>query len=78
MPENPDQQVVEDLRATAGSIAEDAEHLAAIERTKEVMPPDDPAIHGLSSKSRALAEKIRRETALEDVLAEKLDERSQA
>ncbi len=59
----------DDLRATADSIAEDAEQLAALERAKADLPPSDPATVDLSDTALELAERMRREAAAEDALA---------
>ena len=48
----------EDLRATADSIAADAERLAAIEEEKQRLEADDPRMVELSAESERLAARL--------------------
>lgn len=60
----------EDLRATAASIAADADRLAAIEAEKETLQDDHPRMVELSIESQRLAQKLAVKTAAEVDLAE--------
>ena len=53
-------------KATAESIAHDAEQLARLERTKARLPADNRVIDVLTREASALADKIDDETAVED------------
>lgn len=59
----------DDLRATADSIATDAERLAAIEEEKRVLEPDDPRMTELSAEGERLAEGLVPKTNAETQLA---------
>lgn len=59
----------DDLRATADSIAVDAERLSAIEEEKEVLKADDPRMVELSAESERLARGLVPKTSAETQLA---------
>lgn len=59
----------DDLRATADSIAGDAERLAAIEVEKEGLAVDDPRMVELSAESERLAARLLPKTSAELDLA---------
>jgi hypothetical protein len=59
----------DDLRATADSIATDAERLAAIEEEKRVLAADDPRMIELSAESERLAGGLVPKTNAETQLA---------
>jgi hypothetical protein len=59
----------EDLRATAESIAGDAERLAAIEEKKAKLDDDDPELVGLSREAERIARELVPKTAAERELA---------
>lgn len=61
----------DDLRATADSIAADAERLAAIEEEKEGLDADDPRMVELSAESKRLAARLMPKTSAELELATK-------
>jgi hypothetical protein len=61
----------DDLRATADSIAGDAERLAAIEEQKQGLEADDPRMVELSAESERLAAKLMPKTIAELDLATK-------
>jgi hypothetical protein len=61
----------DDLRATADSIAGDAERLAAIEEEKQGLEVDDPRMVDLSAESERLAAKLMPKTSAEMDLAAK-------
>ena len=55
----------QDLRATAEDIAVDATRLAALEREKAGLEPDDPRLTELSSEGERLARQIVPKTVAE-------------
>ena len=59
------QQAEDDLRSTSDAIVEDAQRVAALERTKQRLPAEDPALRVLSSEVEGLTERMRRASALE-------------
>jgi hypothetical protein len=59
----------EDLRATAESIAGDAERLAAIEEKKTALEDDDPKLVPLSREAQRIARDLVPKTAAELELA---------
>jgi hypothetical protein len=59
----------DDLRATADSIATDAERLAAIEEEKRVLEADDPRMIELSAESERLVGGLVPKTNAETQLA---------
>jgi hypothetical protein len=59
----------DDLRATADSIATDAERLAAIEEEKRVLAADDPRMIELSAESERLVGGLVPKTNAETQLA---------
>jgi len=59
----------DDLRATADSIAGDAERLAAIEREKETLADDHPRLVELSREAEAIARSLVPKTTAELALA---------
>jgi hypothetical protein len=59
----------DDLRATADSIAADAERLAAIEIEKEGLDANDPRMVELSAESQQLARRLIPKTTAELELA---------
>jgi len=59
----------DDLRATADSIAGDAERLAAIEVEKQRLEVDDPRMVELSAESERLAARLKPKTSAELDLA---------
>lgn len=61
----------EDLRATAASIAADADRLAAIEDEKETIEDDHPRMLELSVESQRLAKQLSLKTTVELDLARK-------
>ncbi len=61
----------EDLRATAASIAADADRLAAIEDEKKTIADDHPRMVELSVESEGLARKLSLKTTVELDLARK-------
>ncbi len=62
-------ELEDDLRATADSIAGDAERLAAIEEEKQGLKVGDPRMVELSAKSDRLALKLVPKTTAELALA---------
>jgi hypothetical protein len=62
-------ELEDDLRATAESIAADAERLAAIEEEKRVLEADDPRMIELSTESERLAGGLVPKTGAEVQLA---------
>ena len=60
----------DDLRATADSIAADAERLAAIEEEKATLPDDHPRLLELSLEAKRLARILVPKTTAELELAE--------
>ena len=62
-------ELEEDLRATAESIAADAERLTAIEEEKRVLEPDDPRMIELSAESERLVGGLVPKTGAETQLA---------
>jgi hypothetical protein len=61
----------DDLRATADSIAGDADRLAAIEVEKQDLKVDDPRMVELSAESERLAARLMPKTSAELDLATK-------
>jgi hypothetical protein len=59
----------EDLRATAESIAGDADRLAAIEKKKAELDDDDPRLVPLSEEAQRIARDLVPKTAAELELA---------
>jgi hypothetical protein len=66
-------RITDDLKATADSIAADAERLAAVERDKTRRDEDDPAIGRLSERARELSDRIGAKVAIEQVLTDRRD-----
>jgi hypothetical protein len=64
-------ELEDDLRATADSIAGDAERLAAIEVEKQSLEVDDPRMVELSAESERLAARLMPKTSAELDLAAK-------
>jgi hypothetical protein len=62
----------QDLRATAEDIAADASRLAAIERQKAGLEPDDPRLTELSSQGELLARQIVPKTVAERDITDEL------
>lgn len=62
------QETEEDLRATAESIAADAERLKHVEEASAAVPIDDPQLVDLSQESQQLAEEIQAKTSLQSAL----------
>ena len=62
-------ELEDDLRATAESIAADAERLTAIEEEKEALTADDPRLIELSAESKRLAKGLVPKTNAELELA---------
>jgi hypothetical protein len=58
----------DDLRATADSIAADAERLASVEREKTRRPADGPAVERLSRQARVLSDRIGAKVTVEQDL----------
>lgn len=65
----------DDLRATADSIAADADRLAEIEASKGSMSLDDPKLLELSDEAEAIAARLVVKTAAETAIAEEADPR---
>ena len=59
----------DDLRATAASIIEDAERLAAVETEKRSLTPGDPQLVRLSEAAEAIARQIVPKTQAEFEIA---------
>jgi hypothetical protein len=62
-------ELEDDLRATAGAIAADADRLAAIEQEKEGLASSDPRLLALSAEAEAIAKKLVPKTIAERALA---------
>lgn len=62
-------ELEDDLRATAASIARDADRLAAIEEEKEQLGSADPRLLTLSAEAEAIAKELVPKTVAERVLA---------
>ena len=62
-------ELEDDLRATAGAIAADADRLAAIEEEKEGLAASDPRLLALSAEAEAIAKKLVPKTIAERALA---------
>ncbi len=60
------------LRATAETIVQDAEHIAALERAKVDLSPTNPTLQGISDAVERLVEKMRKESAAERALVDEL------
>ncbi len=67
--DNPMSEAEDDLRATADSIASDAERLAAIEEEKLTLPISDPRILELSAAAESIARNLVPKTVAERSLA---------
>jgi hypothetical protein len=63
----------QDLRATAESIRQDVDELAAIEEEKTTLDPSDPQVDVASDESVRLANRLARETRAERQLSHELD-----
>ncbi|HXI79272.1 MAG TPA: hypothetical protein VNM34_00495 [Verrucomicrobiae bacterium] len=72
MPNEPDDERTEDLRATTDAIRADAERLAEIEEEKAGLEVTDPDLDALSAKAVDLADDIGRKTRAEQGLSEEL------
>ena len=72
MPNEPDDERTEDLRATTDAIRADAERLAEIEEEKARLEVTDPDLDTLSAKAVDLADDIGRKTRAEQGLSEEL------
>jgi len=72
MPNEPDDERTEDLRATTDAIRADAERLAEIEEEKAGLEVTDPDLDTLSAKAVDLADDIGRKTRAEQGLSEEL------
>lgn len=59
----------DDLRATAESIARDADRLKAIEAAKLALDPDDPRVITLAEEAARIGEEVAIKTSLEKELA---------
>jgi hypothetical protein len=68
-------ELEDDLRATADSIAGDAERIAAIEVEKQSLEVDDPRMVELSAESERLAARLMPKTSAELDLAAKAQSR---
>ena len=62
----------QDLRATAEDIAADSSRLAALEREKARLEPDDPQLTELSAESERLARQILPKTVAERDITDEL------
>jgi hypothetical protein len=63
----------QDLKATAESIREDLDRLAAIEQEKGALDPSDPQVDVASDESVRLADRIARETRAERQISRELE-----
>ncbi len=66
----------EDFRATAESIAQDAQEIKEIEDEKVELDPADPRAAKLSSQVKEIAEQLHQKTLAEHELADAADETS--
>jgi hypothetical protein len=71
-------RITDDRKATADSIAADAERLASVEREKSRRHEDDPAVERLSERARELSDRIGAKVAIEQVLADHRDDRQRS
>ena len=62
----------QDLRATEEDIAADSMRLAALERDKAGLEPDDPRLNELSAEGERLARRIVPKTVAERDIADEL------
>ncbi|HEV7810182.1 MAG TPA: hypothetical protein VGO64_06270 [Candidatus Limnocylindrales bacterium] len=62
----------QDLRATADAVRDDLRRLGAVESEKIALAPEDPKVDDLSDEAVRLAERIRRETAVEREIGKEL------
>jgi hypothetical protein len=60
--------IEDDFRATAESLAADAERLRTIEREKSTLELDDPRLETLAAESSEIAERVRVKSLLEEEL----------
>ena len=63
---------MEDLRATADDLADDARRLEAIERRKQALAPEDPELVRLSEEAEGLTQRMATKASAQRELAEEV------